>query len=130
MASTDKIDLKPKKCNLCGGDVIYTSNAVLYGREYGSGRCYLCTECGAYVGTHKPRPEEALGILADYEMREKKKECHRLFDRMWKNAKERKSLYGKLAESMGIMPENCHFGYMGIKELNKAIEIMKGWNDG
>ena len=48
------IDKYPTVCNLCGGKVIYTSNARIYGKEYGSGKCYLCTNCGAYVGTHKP----------------------------------------------------------------------------
>ena len=60
------INTQPEVCNLCGGKVIYTSNARVYhGREYGSGYCYLCLACGAYVGTHKPHPKEALGLLAD-----------------------------------------------------------------
>ena len=67
------IDKYPTVCNLCGGKVIYTSNARIYGKEYGSGKCYLCTNCGAYVGTHKPRPREALGLLADAKMRTGKK---------------------------------------------------------
>lgn len=66
------MDLHPTVCNLCGGSVVYTSNAEIYGREYGSGKCYLCTQCGAYVGTHKPRPQEALGLLADERMRKEK----------------------------------------------------------
>ena len=77
---TAKDYLYPTKCNLCGGDVVYISNARIYGREYGSGRCYYCTSCKAYVGTHKPRPREAFGILANAEMRNMKKKCHKLFD--------------------------------------------------
>ena len=50
------VDTHPTTCNLCGGQVIYTSNERVYGRKYGSGYCYLCTCCGAYVGTHEPRP--------------------------------------------------------------------------
>ncbi len=68
------IDKYPKTCNLCGGTVIFTSNAVIYGQEYGSGRCYLCTKCGAFVGTHKPWSREAMGLLADERMR-KGKSC-------------------------------------------------------
>lgn len=74
------VDLYPTKCNLCGGKVIYTSNATIYGREYGSGYCYLCTCCGAYVGTNKVYPKTALGILANPEMRELKMQAHALFD--------------------------------------------------
>ena len=62
------VDTHPTTCNLCGGQVIYTSNERVYGRKYGSGYCYLCTCCGAYVGTHEPRPREALGLLADSRM--------------------------------------------------------------
>ena len=70
------IDLHPTKCNLCSGKVVLISNAKIYGREYGSGLCYFCTECGAYVGTHGPRPTEALGILSNKEMRETKVNYH------------------------------------------------------
>lgn len=91
------IDKYPKACNFCGGAVIYTSNAVIYGREYGNGRCYLCTECGTFVGTHRPWPREALGLLADARMRKGKKLCHELFDPFWrgkpKAQKKRRDLY-------------------------------------
>lgn len=118
---------KPKHCNLCGGDVIYTSNAVIYGKEYGSGRCYLCTECGAYVGTHRPYPERAMGILANKEMRAKKRECHDVFDKMWSNGKERSRLYKKLAKEMNMKLEDCHFGYMDIQDLEMALYFIKRW---
>jgi hypothetical protein len=78
------IDLFPTKCNLCSGTVEYVTNAKVYGKEYGSGKCYLCTSCGAYVGTHKPRPKEALGLLANEPMRKGKTLCHELFDSKWK----------------------------------------------
>jgi len=45
------IDLQPKKCNLCSDPVEYISNAKVYGRKYGSGYCYRCRSCNAYVGT-------------------------------------------------------------------------------
>lgn len=118
---------KPKHCNLCGGDVIHTSNAAIYGKEYGSGKCYLCTECGAYVGTHIPQPEKAMGILADARMREKKKECHAIFDKMWSNGKERRNLYKKLAKEMNMKLEDCHFGYMDIQDLEMALYLIKRW---
>lgn len=43
------INTHPTRCNICGGPVTYGSNARIYGREYGSGYCYLCQSCGAYV---------------------------------------------------------------------------------
>ena len=127
------IDLYPTKCNLCGGAVVYISNSKIYGREYGSGKCYYCTSRGAYVGTHKPRTKEALGILGNAEMRETKMKCHELFDRQWKNEKTqakrriaRKKAYADLSVRMNIPVNECHFGYFGMDMLNKAYGILKG----
>lgn len=126
------MDLKPKKCNICEQNtVIFTSNSIIYGREYGSGKCYYCTNCGAYVGTHKPRPTEAMGILATKEMRDMKMKCHALFDSHWKNEKNKKdarnNAYKKLAKDMGISVKECHFGWFDIEKLKKAYFILLGW---
>ena len=122
------IDLHPTVCNLCGGEVVYQSNKLVYGKEYGSGMCYFCLRCGAYVGTHKPRPEEALGILANKEMRTMKSNCHKLFDWMWQDSSERHELYIALAEELGISEEDCHFGYFDLSMLNKAYRVLKRWS--
>jgi len=123
------IDLYPKKCNICGGKVIYIDNVVIYGKPYGSGKCYLCTECGAYVGTHKPRPREALGLLANEEMRKLKMACHDIFDCFWKNKPKanikRSQMYSWLAKELGIEMKYCHFGYFDLEMLKKAYEILK-----
>ena len=119
------INLRPTECNICGGSVEYVSNATIYGREYGSGRCYLCTDCRAYVGTHKTQPRNALGILADAEMRDWKIKCHELFDPLWNgDRKARNELYGWLAEKLGIDHADCHFGYFDMPMLERAYEIL------
>jgi len=124
------INTHPARCNICGGRVTYGSNARVYGREYGSGYCYLCERCGAYVGTHKPRPREALGLLADEPMRTGKKMCHVIFDSFWKGkpkaGKKRHDLYGWLAREMEIPVEDCHFGYFDIDQLRRAYIILRG----
>lgn len=126
------IHLQPTICNLCNGEVIYTSNSKIYGREYGSGKMYFCTKCGAYVGTHIPRPKEAFGILANEEMREMKKKCHSLFDEKWihektiqQKKKARKKAYKWLADTLGIAVEECHFGYFDIALLKQAYETLE-----
>ena len=122
------VDLHPKACNLCGGEVVFISNAYIYGREYGSGKCYYCTQCGAYVGTHKPWPDRALGLLANEEMRSAKKTCHALFDSYWKDGKiKRKLAYSKLADALGIPVEQCHFGYFDMDMLNRAYAVVQSW---
>ncbi len=43
---------RPKVCRYCGSPVVFTSNAEIYGKEYGNGKCYLCRKCKAFVGVH------------------------------------------------------------------------------
>lgn len=123
------INEHPTKCNICGGKVIYTSNANIYGKQYGSGYCYLCTACCAYVGTHKPWPRKALGLLADERMRAGKKMCHAIFDSKWKGQKKahkkRNDLYRWLAAKMQIPIEDCHFGHFDLDQLRTAYKILK-----
>lgn len=119
------VPLKPSICNLCGGPVRLTSNAEVYGgRTYGSGKCYICDSCGAYVGTHKPRPDEAMGILADAPMRSMKRAAHELFDARWTTQSERADQYAWLAGELGIAIQDCHFGYFDKQMLYKAILVM------
>ncbi|WP_333647993.1 zinc-finger-containing protein [Lacrimispora sp.] len=123
------VNTQPTECNLCDGKVVYISNAKIYGKQYGSGYCYYCTSCGAFVGTHEPRPREALGILANKEMREWKIKCHGLFDPLWKSKKKKRAqLYSALASQMGIPMNQCHFGYFDLVELKRAYEILKTWS--
>lgn len=111
-------------CNLCGGKVEYIPNSLIFGRSYGSGYCYRCTYCGAYVGTHKTNPKKPLGILADEEMRQLRRQCHSLFDAKWINPKERRKAYQKLAEMMGIPLEDCHFAKFNKEQLKLALSLL------
>ncbi len=127
-----KINLQPTNCNLCNGKVIYTSNSNVYGAEFGSGKCYLCLECGAYVGTHIPRPKEAFGILANEEMRNLKMQCHDIFDKQFLYAsnvfemrKLRKRAYKRMAAALDIPVSECHFGYFDTYMLQKAYTYLK-----
>lgn len=123
------VDLYPTVCNLCGGEVEYIPNSKIYGKSYGSGYCYHCKNCGAYVGTNKMRPKQALGILANKEMRELKMKCHDEFDKSWKYSSdprsERSRAYERFAKKMGIDVSECHFGYFNTEQLNKALGILK-----
>lgn len=126
-----KVDLKPKICNICGGKVEYVPLTRVYGSylKYGkkSGFCYHCKECGAVVGTHEDRPDEAYGLLADHKMCELRQKNHTMFDKFWKNRKQRTELYEKLAKEMGIPTEECHFAYFTAEELEKSYKILVKW---
>lgn len=123
------VELHPRECNLCGGKVIYTSNSMIYGRPYGSGMMYYCTQCGAYAGTSKSSPTKAMGILANKAMRELKDKCHNMFNDRWQSKEGRELAYQTLAKELGIPPNECRFGWFDLDMLNRAYEILKESED-
>lgn len=62
-----------KICPYCGKPTEFVDSSVIYGRSYGM--IYLCRDCRAYVGVHKGT-NQALGRLANAELRDAKKEAH------------------------------------------------------
>ena len=113
----------PKVCNICGGEVELVLKTAIYGHNlrYNSGSPYLyhCKKCGATVGTHKTRPHVAMGLLANKEMAEMRQKAHDMFDKFWKNAKDRTVCYQKLAEEMKIPFEECHFARFTLEQIAK-----------
>lgn len=117
----------PTICRYCGSPVVYTSNAEIYGKEYGTGKCYLCRNCRAFVGVH-PGTDTPLGTLANEELREWRKEAHFWFDRIWKKPTRittRYNAYGYLARKMGLPREETHIGMFEIEQCKKVIEFSK-----
>ena len=115
----------PAVCNYCESDVVYTSNAEIYGREYGNGKCYKCTKCDAYVNVHNGT-DIPMGRLANKELRELKKKCHFLFDPVWKNVRlTRSAAYQRLAKLIGIPPGECHFGWFDKDLLERSLEVLR-----
>lgn len=118
----------PEKCPFCGGRVIITSNKNLYGKQYGNGMCLMCTSCKASVGVHDNG--NALGILANREMKILKRTCHALFNEVWRTRTlDRDEAYGIFAEKLNIERRECHFGYFDTHMLLNAINILSkpGW---
>jgi len=120
----------PANCDFCGSAVIFTSNSVIYGKEFGNGKCYKCTGCDCSAGVHD-RTEIPLSRLADKEMRDLKKKCHALFDPVWQESAyiNRSQAYGKLANVLNIPVGDCHFGWFDKYMLLRCMEIMsdKKW---
>lgn len=118
---------KPTKCRYCGNKVVYTSNAEIYGREYGNGMVYLCRNCGAYVGTH-PNSDRPLGTLANAELREYRKQAHFWFDQIWKTPNKimsRWKAYDWLSKQLGLPKEKTHIGMFEKNECIKVIKLAK-----
>ncbi|WP_411342565.1 zinc-finger-containing protein [Paenibacillus sp. WLX1005] len=128
MMNRKKINLYPipQHCLYCSSKVIYTSNAAIYGKEYGNGKCYKCTSCDAYVGVHNGT-RIPLGRLANWKLRHLKKQCHDLFDPIWNQKKKwlQRHAYERLAELLNIPTQECHFGWFDEEQLKQAIQILQ-----
>ena len=114
----------PTVCPYCGCNVVFTSNAEVYGKKYGNGMCYKCTNCDAYVGVHTGT-HIPLGRLANKKLRELKKQCHDAFDVFWKTKRERSVAYQWLADELNIPLKSCHFGWFDEEMLLKALDILE-----
>ena len=117
----------PEKCSNCGSEKIrYTSTAEIYhGKQYGNGYCYLCDNCGASVGVHDTKNKIPLGRFATKELKDLKMKCHALFDIYWqKKGFKRNDCYGYLANKLGLMFRETHFGWFDKEYLLKSINLL------
>lgn len=125
-----EFDPMPTECPECGGKVSYGRLENFGLRVYGSGYCYYCLNCGAYIGTHRKQPEIALGIMTKSRNTKKLRiKCHEEEERHYDSSRAHNILRIVLAKQMGIRPENCHFGQMDADELMEALGIMKEWKN-
>lgn len=118
----------PKKCRYCGHDVIFTSNAEIYGKEYGNGKCYLCKNCFAYVGVHTGTIIP-LGTLANDNLRKLRKKAHILFDTLWKGKTRKMTRYEAykwLANKMNLKVVQTHIGWFDEQQCKKIINLLGG----
>lgn len=117
---------KPSKCRYCGNEVVFTSNAEIYGKEYGNGKCFLCRNCRAFVGVHT-ETLTPLGTLANDELRKWRNKAHNEFDKLWKSPTRimtRHNAYKWLSNKMNIPKNDCHIALFEIEQCKKVIEIL------
>lgn len=118
---------KPTICRYCGNEVVFTSNAEIYGREYGNGKCFLCRSCRAFVGVHT-ETLTPLGTLANDELRKWRNKAHNEFDKLWKSPTRvmtRHNAYKWLSKQMNIPKEDCHIALFEIEECKQVIDIVR-----
>lgn len=126
-------------CPYCGApaEFLASSERVYHGHDYGP--VYACFPCGAWVGCHRgtTRP---LGRLADAALRKAKIDAHDAFDRTWRAlharrqapepgytlGRARASRYRRLAELLGIAPQDCHIGMFDIETCRRVVALCAG----
>ena len=117
----------PETCRYCGSTVVFTSNAEIYGKEYGNGKCYLCRNCKAFVGVHTGT-QIPLGTLANNELRKARNKAHIEFDKLWKQPTRimtRFNAYKWLANKMNKDIKDTHIALFEIKECEKVIKLIE-----
>lgn len=120
----------PTICRYCGSEVVFTSNAEIYGKEYGNGKCYLCRNCKAFVGVHTGT-NIPLGTLANYTLRSARMLAHGYFDALWKEPTRemtRYDAYKWLANKMGLKLKETHIGLFEKEQCEKVVDLVKTRN--
>lgn len=111
-----------KICPYCKSGTRITTENEIYGREYKGRAIVACKnfpKCDSYVGTHDDG--EALGRLADKDLRYHKTKTHHWFDKIWKEKyRERTKLYEELADFLNLPDKYTHIGMFSIKTCIKA----------
>ncbi len=125
-----------KICPYCDKNTELVDGSEVYGKKYRGIWLYLCRPCDAYVGTHQGTTN-ALGRLANAELRKWKKLAHRHFDALWRQkvrngfskGKARGLAYRWLAEKLGIEQNMTHVGMFDVDLCKKTVEACKPYSD-
>lgn len=105
-------------CGRCALCAVMLSGWQVYRRDDLRNKMFwVCTKCGDRVGCH-PGTNDPLGYLADAPTRAMRSRLHAAFDPIWRNgAMSRGDAYQWLARATGIEVSVCHFGMMGLDQL-------------
>lgn len=118
-----------ESCPYCPGKPVLASfGHPLYPYRQDFHSVWICPLCKAFVGCHKGgnRPK---GFLANDEYKELRKIAHALFDPIWKKKEmKRWQCYKRMAEVLGIPPEEAHISQLSIEQLHKLIRSLRKRN--
>lgn len=113
----------------CGQKAHRKSNSLIYGKEYGNGRAYICDnwpECTGSIGTHPDG--KPLGTIGDKETQQLRRMCHSIIDPLWQeveNGRSRKrnrgSVYGWIQRITGLSPAEAHIGMMDAEDCRRLL---------
>jgi hypothetical protein len=113
------------KCQYCLGAAELVTGAEVYphlpGLRYK--KIWRCEPCKAWVGCHEGT-ENAMGRLANAELRQAKMDAHAAFDPLWREGdRTRKQAYQWLADKLGMPFKKCHIGYFSVEQCKQVINV-------
>ena len=114
------------QCPYCNTEAIWVENKIIYGKNYGkSYMCYYCKKCDSYVGCHN-NTREALGTMANKELREWRKKAHKEFDPFWKKwGMKRNESYKLMQGIMGMTEDEAHIANFDVNQCKKLVEKIR-----
>lgn len=133
----------PICCRYCGAAAELVAGDVAYPARFDLAhvKVWRCQRCDALVGCHKEgAPVRApdgsitvsdgtipLGSLANKELREARKEAHRMFDPLWRDSKrmKRTEAYRWMADQLGIELEDAHVARLEFEQCVKLMHAIE-----
>jgi hypothetical protein len=123
ISEREKQIMHGKICAYCSQPTQFVDSKLIYGISYGM--IYLCEPCDAYVGVHKGT-EDALGRVANKELRAWKKLAHKHFDEIWKKTNlSRSEAYKWLSEKLDMPADFTHIGMFNVETCKEVIRLSK-----
>lgn len=116
------------ECRYCGVPTELADSAERYGRTVRCRRMRVCRRCGAYVLCHEGS-DEAMGSVANEELRRLRHLAHLWFDALWQHKlkRSRYNAYSWLSLRLGMNKDRVHMGLFGEEECRRVIALCRGY---
>lgn len=114
-------------CPYCRAKATLRPAKVVYGTSALEGTyLYVCDrypQCDAYVAAHN-KSRLPMGTLANGNLRHKRIQAHKAFDRLWKNGQMTKwQAYKWLQAKLSLNDKQAHIALFGEYQCERLIEI-------
>lgn len=113
------------KCPYCGAQAFLRPSSAVYGTNARPGEyLYVCSKypaCDSYVGTHR-KSLFPMGSLANGNLRNKRIQAHKVFDRLWQNGiMEKWQTYQWMQAKFGLNREQAHIAKFSEYSCDQLI---------
>ncbi|SHO54171.1 zinc-finger-containing protein [Anaerocolumna xylanovorans] len=118
---------KAIKCPYCGAQAFLRPSSAVYGINARPGESlYVCSRypaCDSYVGAHR-KSLLPMGSLANGDLRNKRIQAHKAFDRLWQNGiMEKWQAYQWMQAKFGLSSEQAHIAKFSEYMCDQLIHV-------